>query len=285
MNFLIGCAVWAYKGWVGEFYPKGSKAADFLQLYSQRFTAVEGNTTFYSVPNQETIAQWVSQMQPDFKFCPKLPRQLSHNGLLEPSIPAALEFLEQMRGFGKHLGSIFAQLPPSYEPTFLKDLAAFLKAWSRSEAPLAIEVRHPDWFKEPHASNLNALLQQLGIGRVLLDTRPAYTGSASYKQEPIEPRKPKIPVQPVITAPFSLVRFISHPDPEVNQPFIEEWLTWIDQGLRLGKHIYFFVHCPLEKYSPANARHFQQVLEQHGVPVPPLPWNTIDQSPTQLSLF
>jgi hypothetical protein len=27
------------------------------------------------------------------------------------------------------------------------------------------------------------------------------------------------------------------------------------------------------------------LLELHGVPVPPLPWNRIDQSPIQLELF
>ena len=285
MNFLMGCAVWGHKSWVGELYPKGSKAAEFLRLYCQRFTIVEGNTTFYSVPNQETVAHWALQMQPGFELCPKLPRQLTHNGLLQPSIPGALEFLEQMRGLGKHLGPVFAQLPPNYEPAFLEDLSAFLTAWPGSEASLAVEVRHPNWFKEPHASHLNALLQELGVGRVLLDTRPAYSESTHYDGQPVEPRKPKLPVQPVVTAPFSLVRFISHPEQEVNQPFMEEWVTWVDQWLRLGKRIYFFMHCPIEKYSPGNARHFQQLLEDQGVPVPPLPWNSIDQSPTQLSLL
>ena len=284
MNFFIGCAVWGHKSWVGELYPKGSRTAEFLHLYCQRFTTVEGNTSFYAVPNQETVAHWASQMPPGFEFCPKLPRQLTHNGLLQPSIPGALEFLAQMRVLGKHLGPVFAQLPPSYEPALLEDLTTFLYAWPRSEAPLAVEVRHPDWFKEPHAGNLNALLQQLGVGRVLLDTRPAYSGSTSYSQ-PLEPRKPKVPLQPVVTAPFSLVRFISHPQQAVNQPFLEEWVTLVDQWLRLGQRIYFFVHCPIEKYSPGNARHFQQLLEQHGVPVEPLPWNSIDQFPTQLNLF
>jgi uncharacterized protein YecE (DUF72 family) len=284
MTFSIGCAVWGHKSWVGEFYPKGSKAAEFLHLYSQRFTIVEGNTTFYSVPNQDTIAQWVSQMSPGFEICPKLPRQLTHNGLLQPAIPDALEFLENMQDLGEHLGLIFAQLPPSYTPSLLEDLTTFLEALSRTKVSLALEVRHAEWFKEPHASHLNTLLQQLGIGRVILDTRPAYTDSASFS-EPVEPRKPKVPVQPVVTAPFTLVRFISHPDQEVNQPFMEEWVSWIEQWLDLGKRIYFFVHCPIEKYSPNNARHFQQLLEKHNIPVPALPWNKLNLPPIQLNLF
>ena len=46
-TFHIGCAVWGYKDWVGDLFPPGSKAADFLSLYSQRLTTTEGNTTFY----------------------------------------------------------------------------------------------------------------------------------------------------------------------------------------------------------------------------------------------
>ena len=45
-SYFTGCAVWAFKDWVGEFYPRGSKAGDFLRLYGDRMTAVEGNTTF-----------------------------------------------------------------------------------------------------------------------------------------------------------------------------------------------------------------------------------------------
>jgi len=47
-NFYIGCAVWGYKDWLGDLFPPGSKAADFLALYSRRLTTVEGNTTFYA---------------------------------------------------------------------------------------------------------------------------------------------------------------------------------------------------------------------------------------------
>ncbi len=66
---------------------------------------------------------------------------------------------------------------------------------------------------------------------------------------------------------------------------MEEWVNLVDEWLRFGKRVYFFVHCPIEKYSPGNARQFQQLLEQYNVAVPSLPWNSIEQSPIQLSLF
>ncbi|PMB08199.1 hypothetical protein CEN49_10660 [Fischerella thermalis CCMEE 5273] len=284
MSFFIGCAVWAYKGWVGELFPPGTRPADFLHLYSRRFTTVEGNTTFYAIPNQETVARWATDTPPGFEFCLKLPRDITHNQQLQPYISDALKFIEVMRPLGKRLGPIFAQLPPSYAPTLLDDLTAFLSAWPHTEIPLALEVRHRDWFKEPHASNLKALLEKLGVGRVLLDSRPIYTGDDDPQLQS-ERRKPKLPVQFSITAPFSLIRFISHPNLEINQPFMAEWVTQIQQWLQQGKRIYFFVHCPLEERSPNTARHFQKLLEQNGVKVPPLPWDNLDSPPNQLNLW
>ncbi|AFZ26821.1 hypothetical protein Cylst_4760 [Cylindrospermum stagnale PCC 7417] len=284
MNFFIGCAVWAYKGWVGEIYPQGTRTTDFLRVYSRRFTTVEGNTTFYAVPNQETVSRWASVTPPGFEFCLKLPRDITHQGLLQPYIPDALKFLEGMRPLGKHLGPMFAQLPPSYPPTLLDDLTAFLSAWPRTDAPLALEVRHRDWFREPHASNLTALLEKLGVGRVLLDSRPVYTGDDDPQLES-ERRKPKVPVQFSVTAPFTLIRFISHPNLSVNQPFMEEWVTQIQQWLQTGVRIYFFVHCPTEERSPSTALYFQQLLEQSGAAIPPLPSHNPDHPPTQLNLF
>jgi uncharacterized protein YecE (DUF72 family) len=284
VNFFIGCAVWAYKGWVGELYPPGTRATEFLHLYSRRLTTVEGNTTFYAVPNRETVSRWAEQTPPGFEFCLKLPRDITHKGLLQPHIPAALKFFEVMQPLGKRLGPIFAQLPPSYAPELIDDLANFLAAWPRDIAPLALEVRHLDWFQEPYTSQLTALLQELGVGRVLLDSRPIYAGDDD-PQLTSERRKPKLPVQFSVTAPFSLIRFISHPNLPENQPFMQEWVTQIQTWLQTEVRIYFFVHCPLEERSPHTARHFQQLLEQSGVPIPPLPWNRLEHPPNQLSLW
>ncbi len=283
MNFRIGCAVWSYKGWVGDFYPPKSPSSKFLRLYSEVFPTVEGNTTFYAIPNQETLKRWIAETPPSFKFCLKLPKSLTHQGLLQPSIAGALSFLEQMQTLGERLGVIFAQLPPSYSPQLLEDLTTFLEAWADTKAPLALEVRHPDWFKEPHNNKLTAILEKLQIGRVLLDSRPIYN-SPEDPQLTSERRKPNLPVNFSVTAPFSLIRFISHPEQQLNQSYLEEWVSFCDRTLRQGTQIYFFVHCPVEEKSPSNARYFHQLLQQHNVPVPPLTWDNI-KDPKQLRLF
>lgn len=122
-----------------------------------------------------------------------MPRKITHNGLLQLHIPDALNFLERMLPLGKHLGPMFAQLPPSYSPQFLEDLNTFLTAWETNTSSLVLEVRHPDCFREPHASNLTALLTKLNIARVLLDTRPIYSGDDD-PQVHSERRKPKLPL-------------------------------------------------------------------------------------------
>lgn len=292
MTFYLGCAVWSYKGWVGNFYPFQSRSQDFLRLYSKRFTAVEGNTTFYAVPNSETVKRWVQETPAGFKFCPKLPKTITHRGKLSQSLPETLSFIERMKELGDRLGPIFAQLPPNYSPVYLEDLADFLTVLSKSAPSIAVEVRHQDWFKEPYSSHLNALLTELDIGKVLLDTRPVYN-SPEDPQASHSRRKPKLPLQPIVTSNFSLIRFISHPQRHYNnQSFLQEWVTLVDCWLKQRKTIYFFVHCPVEENSPDTARYFQHLLQQTNANIPNLStqkWvqKTADNpiEPTQLSLF
>ncbi len=59
--FYLGCPLWAYKDWVGDLFPPGARASDFLRLYSRRLTTVEGNTTFYATPRPEMVARWAAE--------------------------------------------------------------------------------------------------------------------------------------------------------------------------------------------------------------------------------
>ncbi|MDB9311837.1 DUF72 domain-containing protein [Spirulina sp. CS-785/01] len=284
-NFYLGCAVWSYSGWVGSFYPAKSKARDFLKLYCDRFSTVEGNTTFYAVPSPDTIAKWQTEMPPHFKFCPKFPKTITHHGALTPKLPEAEAFLERLSPLGSRLGVIFLQLPPTYSPQGLADLQQFLQDVTRnwSAFSFAVEVRHPDWFQSPHSPTLNTTLQSLNVGRVILDTRPVYE-TDDDPQHHSRTRKPQLPLVSDVTADFTLIRFISHPHPPNNQPFLADWASRITSLLR-GKTIYFFVHCPQEEYSPHTARQFQTLLQHQNLPIPPLPWDTLPPTPQQLNLF
>jgi uncharacterized protein YecE (DUF72 family) len=149
MNIYLGCPIWSFKGWVGNFYPEGTKPADFLREYAKRVTTIEGNTTFYAVPAQKTIEGWVADTPETFRFCPKIPKKISHEGKLADNIDKAIGFVDVMRQLGTRLGPMFLQLPPRYSPNLLGDLRTFLSRMPR-DVRLAVEVRHLDWFDSPH---------------------------------------------------------------------------------------------------------------------------------------
>jgi len=282
IDFFLGCAIWAYKGWLGDFFPRGSAASDFLKLYAQRMTAVEVNATFYSTPKPETVCRWAAQTPETFQFCPKFPQVVTHSGPLQPHLQTAIDFMQLMQGLGLRLGPIFAQLPPSYSPQNFSDLASFLKD-IHSDVPLALEVRHPQWFQSPHAEKLNELLTSLQIGRVLLDSRPIYQGSDD-PQAQSQRRKPKLPLAPTVTAPFTVIRYISHPCWELNDSFLIDWAQTLKQRLAQGTRTYFFVHCPVEAYSPRTAHAFQHLLQDQTA-IPELPWDRIVAPPLNSVYF
>ncbi len=284
--FYLGCAVWAYRPWVGEFYPPQSQSRDFLSLYSDRLTAVEGNTTFYSVPDPTTVQRWVEQTPADFQFCLKLPQTCTHQGALMPCLPQTVAFVDRIAPLGSRLGPLFAQLPPSYGPERIKDLREFVAAFPHDRGTLAIEVRHLGWFTAQGRSLLQECLQPWGVGQVVLDTRPLYeSGLPGDPQAQSQRRKPQVPVYCDRTANFTIVRFISHPEAAVNSRFLRQWVQQVRVWLAQGVAVYFFVHCPEEGRSPGLARRFQAMLTTAAVPVPPLPWNQIPQSDQQLTLF
>lgn len=270
--FFIGCPMWGYKDWVGNFFPAQTSTSDFLRVYSKRLNVVEGNTVFYALPSSETVARWCQETPNTFRFCPKVSRSISHEADISTKKEEITLFVERMRRFGSRLGPIFLQLPPSFSPTQLVQLESFLDLWP-IDLQLAVEVRHPAFYKEEaHIEALNALLRQHNMGRVIMDTRPIRTGSAEEQQIlQARERKPNLPVHIVATTNFAFVRYIGHPRMEVNEPFLATWAQQLAQWCTQGITIYAFCHCPFEKHSPEIcAELYKRVGEL--VPLPPLNW-------------
>jgi len=282
MSFYIGCPIWSFKGWVGNFYPEGTKPSEFLREYTRRLTTVEGNTTFYAVPAQKTLEAWSDEMPPNFRFCPKVPKAISHEGKLMDNVERAREFIDIMRQLGTRLGPMFLQLPPRYSPKLIGDLTAFLALWP-SEVRLAVEVRHLDWFDSPHDESLNDLLSEHNVARVTIDTRPIrdldgddiLAGSVYQSLLEAREHKPNVPVVPTRTADFIFVRYIGHPEIEVNNPYLKEWGNYFIPRLLEGADIYMFCHSPNNMAAPWLCRKIYAQIEKE-VNLPPLPWNEVD---------
>src|SRR5215216_2262063 len=292
MTLYIGCPIWSFKGWVGNFYPEDTKPKDFLREYARRVTTIEGNTTFYAVPDQKTVEKWVLETPEAFRFCPKVPKAISHEGTLLDNIPRAEQFIERMRGLGNRLGPMFLQLPPRFPPEHIAELQTFLSVWPR-DIRLAVEVRHMDWFDSPYNEELNQLLADNDMARVTIDTRPIRDlagdkiledtsyGSLVGARE----RKPDVPVVPTRTTDFVFIRYIGHPDLKFNDPFLEEWQTYLASQLQAGADAYVFCHSPENLTAPLISRELYHRVAQH-VDLLPLPWDKIEPNvPEQPTLF
>lgn len=282
----LGLAIWAYRPWVGQFYPSRTPEREFLPCYGRQLRAVETNATFYAIPREATLVRWRNCVPSGFHFCPKFPQTISHQGALLPHLPAAVAFVERLQQhLGPCLGPLFLQLPPSYDPQRWADLTHFLPALrDRVGAQLALEVRHPAWFAGDPSQQLQNFLRGQAIARVILDTRPIYR-CPDDPQLASERRKPDLPLEPSLTADFTIVRYISHPEAPRNQPYWDEWRDRLAPWQLAGKTVYFFVHCPNETQSPQNLRALCDRLQQRGVAADFSPWQAPPQASQQLSLF
>ena len=292
MTIYLGCPIWSFKGWVGNFYPKGTKSTDFLREYARRLTTIEGNTTFYAVPAPKTIEAWIGQTPETFRFCPKIPKAISHNGKLIDTIERANEFVNVMRPLASRLGPMFLQLPPSYSPRLMADLTKFLDAFPK-DIRLGVEVRHLDWFDSPHDETLDRLLADHNMARVTIDTRPirsmagdkSLAGSSYESLLEARERKPDIPVVPKRTSDFIFLRFIGHPELAHNFEWVAAWVDYLVPQIQANADVFVFCHSPDNLSAPKICREFHKRISSQ-IKIPALPWDAIEPDiPEQPSLF
>jgi uncharacterized protein YecE (DUF72 family) len=275
-KLYVGCAIWAFDGWAGNFYPAGLPKEARLAAYAARLTAVEGNTTFYAIPPVTTAQKWAAETPDSFRLCPKFPKAITHTARLRDVKAQTATFIGTMRLLGPRLGPLMLQLPPSFGPTMLDALRAYL-ADLPPELKIAVEVRHDDWFTPKHGAALDDLLAKHNAARIVFDVRPAHNSTAPEAISAQE-RKPDVPVVAVATKPFVVVRYISSPVLPENDPYLDEWADHTATWLAEGRDVYFFAHCPVEEISPSIARDLYHRVAARA-DLPPLPWDAIDPAP------
>lgn len=169
MPYSLGCPVWACEHWRGTLFTSKAKRDDWLFQYSTVFNAVEGNSTFYALPSLETAERWAKSTRSGFEFCLKVPRAITHDKRLLSADAETRVFQRvlEILADGERLGPSFLQLSPTFDRHGLRPLQSFLNRWP-SDFPLAVEVRHHDWFDNgPIEKELEETLRNCGADRVL----------------------------------------------------------------------------------------------------------------------
>src|SRR5215472_15280369 len=89
----VGCTGWSYDDWKGGFYPARCDPSEYLPRYARVFDTAEVDGTFYRSPTVAMARRWADVAPPEFEFCPKLPRRITHDGALGELPEAIGDFL------------------------------------------------------------------------------------------------------------------------------------------------------------------------------------------------
>ena len=285
LPYYLGCPSWSEPAWRGSLYPPGSQSRDFLPLYAQVFNAVEGNTTFYAQPSADTVARWAECMPAHFRFCAKLPREISHGGDLREQLSAAEGFRRLLAPLGARVAPFWLQLPASFGPQRLAELHTFLEPWSAGE--LAVEVRHPAFFaKGEEERALNRLLHERGIERICLDSRALFSCTSTAPAVlHAQAKKPRLPTRPTAFSQAPQLRFIGHPELLANDPFMLPWLAKVAAWIEEGRTPYVFLHTSDNRLAAQLGKRFHQQLMALLPGLPALPELLVEAETEQLALL
>ncbi|WGZ95778.1 MAG: DUF72 domain-containing protein [Candidatus Thiothrix putei] len=263
LPYYLGLPLWANAHWKGSLFRADAKPAAFLAQYAQVFNAVEGNTTFYSVPSVDMVQRWLAATPESFRFSFKFPRTITHQHQLLHVAKETQEFLQRMQPLGQRLSGLMVQLPATFAPDSLSMLETFLRSLP-GDYRYAVEVRHPAFFTDKVArTTYNGVLESLGVDRVIFESRPLHAAPAlDVATREAQSRKPRLPVQLDTTAQQPVLRYIGHPVLEANHAWLDRWGAQTARWIGEGKCPRIFLHTPDNTLAPALAQMFHYQLQQ-----------------------
>ncbi|HEV7620743.1 MAG TPA: DUF72 domain-containing protein [Flavisolibacter sp.] len=238
----IGTSGWSYKHWKLLYYPAKLKSTDWLSYYAQTFKATEINGSFYRLPTQETVINWMNKVPKGFIFCPKMSRYLTHMKKLhdpEESVERFFSIFEPMKNM---MGPVLLQLPPFLK--FNYDIAERLysilqKQYSAYE--FVMEVRHDTWL---HNDSLT-LMTKYNIGFVISHSNNEF------------------PYSEMVTAKNIYVRFhgpvelyASSYSNDLLKSYVKKFKAWIKEGHVL----WVFFNNDIHGYAIENAKTLMKMI-------------------------
>jgi uncharacterized protein YecE (DUF72 family) len=225
MRVHVGCPIWQDDAMARKLCPPRTPKAKRLACYGKQFNALELNSTGYGL-NRERVLQWCSEVPEHFRFCPKVPMDVTHGSNLDGVWQSFDRHCGDAEAFGKRLGILFLQFPETFGPDRIAELDRLL-ATQAGRLPLAVEVRHAAWFRDEKMKNrLGDVLEARGVASIITDT----------------PGRRDVLHQRLASA-SAFIRFNGHDAGPLDFRRLEDWARrigeWKDQGLR---NLYFFPH-------------------------------------------
>jgi len=253
----IGAQGWNYDDWVGAFYPRGTRAADSLDLYVKAFDTVEADSTFYAIPSEATVKSWASRAPDGFTFSLKLPRQITHEQRLRDCAEVLEQFCQRARELGEKLGSVLVQLPPDFSP---RSWAAFEKfiPLLPPDIRFSVEFRDRGWVTAPMADRVLGLLGEHKVALALVDSK-WIARELSFQLVNLLQDRP--------AAPFAYLRWMGLQEltefsrVQINRD--REFKEWADAVAIVRQRVevvYGYFNNHYQGHSPASANQFKRLI-------------------------
>ena len=165
----IGLTGWSYH----DSIP--SNAKNKLRDYAAHFPIVELDSSFYAIPSEKNILNWIEETPDSFQFIPKAYGPLTQHAR-RPEETKAIEELfnifqnrfQPMMDSGK-LKTFLFQFPPYF--SCVKENVQYLREvrYLMDDLPIAIEFRHPSWYSDDYQKETLNLLKRLSFIQVVVD--------------------------------------------------------------------------------------------------------------------
>ena len=172
-EIVVGTSGFSFADWVGPFYPAGTRRQDMLELYAEKFAAVEVNATYYRIPPPSTMESLASRTPAAFEFLVKAHQSMTHEKLAPPreTFDAYRAAIEPLQKAGKMRGMLL-QFPWAFRPTLgARKRLDLLAAELAPVGPLFVEFRHASWLVD----KVFRYLEERSIGYCSVD-EPALPG-------------------------------------------------------------------------------------------------------------
>lgn len=249
-RLYLGAPVWSHKSFVGKIYPPKTRPIDYLALYAQSFNCIELNSTFYGVLNAERIGKWCDTVGPNFRFCPKATRTITHESIELPR-KGIVDFFHSVAEFKERLGTCFFQFPPELGPRQWRHLQGLLKLLPK-DFQVAIELRHPGWFEKREAQEwLLKLGEEEGVSILITDT--------AGRRDVLHQCFPQSHV---------FVRFSGDALVATDFERLDRWSDRIAELHQRGiEEVYFILHQQEEGNCVELAEHFLELMPDAGMPL------------------
>jgi uncharacterized protein YecE (DUF72 family) len=243
-NIHIGTSGWSYKHWKGIFYPPKLKATEWIVFYSDHFKTTEINGSFYKLPTQETVIEWMKKVPKDFLFCPKMSRFLTHMKKLNDPEEPLERFFGIFEPMKKMMGPVLLQLPEILK--FNYDKAEHIYRLMKNKYrkyDFVMEVRHNTWLEEESLT----LMAKYDIGLVISQSGERF------------------PYSEMITAKNIYIRFhgpnqlyASSYSDEMLKDFAKKLKKWEKEG----HVIWAFFNNDIHGYAIEDAKRLLKLLEK-----------------------